>query len=73
MTFAALAIVVLLGVLGVMAGSIYFWIFFTTLHVSVCLFLSVQIYYLGRWRLGKSSCLILTVTTVYNSKPYFEI
>ncbi|CAG7721990.1 unnamed protein product [Allacma fusca] len=51
MTFASLAVVVLIGVLGVMAGSIYFWIFFTTLHVFVCFFLSVQVYYLGRWRL----------------------
>jgi hypothetical protein len=51
MAFASLAFVILIGVLGVMAGNIYFWVIFTVFHVGVCFFLSVQIYYLGRWRL----------------------
>jgi len=53
MAFASLAFVVLIGVVGVMEGGLYFWICFTSLHVMVCLFLSIQMYYLGRWRLGK--------------------
>jgi len=54
-TFAALAFVILIGVLGVLAGNIYFWGAFTALHVLGCFFLSFQIYYLGRWRLGKEN------------------
>lgn len=52
MAFAALAIVVLLGVVGVLAGNIYFWVMFSIFHVLMGFYLSVQIYYLGRWRLG---------------------
>jgi len=51
MAFASLAFTILIGVIGVMAGNIYFWVCFTIFHVGVCLLLSVQIYYLGRWRL----------------------
>lgn len=53
MAFAGLAVVVLLGVIGVLAGNIYFWVMFTVFHVIMGLFISVQIYYLGRWRCGK--------------------
>ncbi|ODM86750.1 SID1 transmembrane family member 1 [Orchesella cincta] len=51
MAFTSLAFVVLLGVVGVMAGNLYFWITFTLFHVLFCMFMSAQIYYLGRWRL----------------------
>lgn len=53
MAFTSLAFVVLLGVVGVMAGNLYFWITFTIFHVLFCMFMTVQIYYLGRWKLGK--------------------
>lgn len=39
------------GVIGVLHANVYFWIFFTSLHIISCLFLSVQIYYMGRWKL----------------------
>jgi hypothetical protein len=52
MAFAALAIVVLLGVVGVLAGSRVFWVAFTVLHIGVCFYITIQVYYLGRWRLG---------------------
>lgn len=52
MAFTSLAFVVLLGVVGVMAGNFYFWITFTVFHVGFCMFMTVQIYHLGRWKLG---------------------
>jgi hypothetical protein len=52
MAFTALAVVVLLGGVGVLAASLYFIVGFTVFHVIGGLYLSVQIYYLGRWRLG---------------------
>lgn len=49
--FGTLAFVICLGVMGVLHGNVYFWILFTSLHVLSSLFLSLQIYYLGRFRL----------------------
>jgi len=69
MAFTSLAFVVLLGVIGVMAGNLYFWIAFTLFHVLFCMFMTVQIYYLGRWRLGlffnKCSVLWLMKQPIY--------
>jgi len=49
-----LAGVIFISVIGVKYGSgnQYFWIFFTTLHVLTCMFLSLQVYYMGRFRLN---------------------
>lgn len=52
-TYAALAAAVLLGVIGVLSGTLLFWIIFGFIHVIACLLLSCQIYYMGRWKLGK--------------------
>jgi hypothetical protein len=52
-TFAVLAVVILIGMCGVLAGTLYFWIGFTVLHLVICLALSLQIYYMGRWKLGE--------------------
>ncbi|XP_054001522.1 SID1 transmembrane family member 2-like isoform X1 [Hylaeus anthracinus] len=49
-TFGILALVILLGLIGVLNGSTCFWIIFTIMHLSICLFLTLQIYYMGRWR-----------------------
>ena len=48
-----LAFIIFISVVGVKYGSgnQYFWIFFTTLHLLTCMFLSLQIYYMGRFRL----------------------
>ncbi|XP_023321572.1 SID1 transmembrane family member 1 [Eurytemora carolleeae] len=48
--FGVLAFVILIGVIGVLNSSILFWIFFTGVHVITCLILSIQIYYMGRWK-----------------------
>ncbi|KAK8393036.1 hypothetical protein O3P69_013225 [Scylla paramamosain] len=50
-TYAALAAAVLLGVIGVLSGTLLFWIIFGFIHVISCLMLSCQIYYMGRWKL----------------------
>lgn len=49
-TFGVLALAILLGMLGILEGNIYFWIFFTILYLSTCLYLSLQIYYMGCWK-----------------------
>lgn len=50
--YAALAAAVLLGVIGVLSGTLAFWIIFGLIHVTACLLLSCHIYYMGRWKLG---------------------
>lgn len=55
-TFAVLALVIFLGTVGVLDGSVTFWILFTILHMIVCLFLTAQIYYMGRWRFDRGTC-----------------
>ncbi|XP_058803518.1 SID1 transmembrane family member 1-like isoform X2 [Phymastichus coffea] len=49
-TFGVLAITILLGLIGVLDGELWFWILFSIIHLSMCLFLSAQIYYMGRWK-----------------------
>ena len=49
-TFGVLAITILLGLVGVLNGQLYYWVFFTVIHLWVCLFLSAHIYYMGRWK-----------------------
>lgn len=49
-TFGVLALIILIGLVGVLNGSNYFWIIFTIMHLLICLYLTVQIYYMGRWR-----------------------
>ena len=48
MAFSALAFIIFVGVIGVLHGDPYFWMFFVTLHVAACLLLSIQVYYMGR-------------------------
>ncbi|KAH0549927.1 SID1 transmembrane family member 1-like [Cotesia glomerata] len=52
-TFAVLALMIFLGTVGVLNDTDYFWIVFTILHLIICLSLTAQIYYMGRWRLDK--------------------
>ncbi|XP_076047171.1 SID1 transmembrane family member 1-like isoform X2 [Oratosquilla oratoria] len=49
--YATLAVAILLGVIGVLNGTLYFWILFGFFHVLACLFMSAHIYYMGRWSL----------------------
>lgn len=49
-TFASLALAILFGMCGVLSGTPSFWSIFTFIHLSFCFLISLQIYYLGRWR-----------------------
>ncbi|CAL7951792.1 unnamed protein product [Xylocopa violacea] len=49
-TFGILALIIFIGLMGVLNGSIYFWIIFTIAHLLICLLLTCQIYYMGRWK-----------------------
>lgn len=62
--FAALALAVVLGVIGVLTGTTLFWVIFGFIHVISCLLLSCNIYYMGRWKCGKLSVCVVTVNVV---------
>jgi hypothetical protein len=50
-TFALLALVILVGMCGVLTGTVLFWSLFTALHLFICLTLSAQVYFMGCWSL----------------------
>ncbi|XP_026734688.1 SID1 transmembrane family member 1-like [Trichoplusia ni] len=50
-TFGVLALIIFIGLVGVLNANFYFWIAFTVLHLVTCLIMTFQIYYLGRFRL----------------------
>ncbi|XP_028174720.1 SID1 transmembrane family member 1-like isoform X2 [Ostrinia furnacalis] len=50
-TFGVLALIIFVGLVGVLNANFYFWIAFTALHLVTCLVMTFQIYYLGRFRL----------------------
>ncbi|XP_043279627.1 SID1 transmembrane family member 1-like isoform X2 [Venturia canescens] len=52
-TFAVLALIIFLGMVGVLKGTENFWIFFTMIHLLVCVSVTAQIYYMGRFRLNR--------------------
>ena len=49
-TFGVLALVIFLGLVGVLKGTMLYWILFTLIHLITCLILSAQIYYMGRFK-----------------------
>uniref|UniRef100_A0A6A7G3U4 SID1 transmembrane family member 1-like n=2 Tax=Hirondellea gigas TaxID=1518452 RepID=A0A6A7G3U4_9CRUS len=49
--FIALSVTVLLGVIGGLFGSTWFWIISSILHACICLVVSAYVYYIGRWSL----------------------
>uniref|UniRef100_A0A672IP97 SID1 transmembrane family, member 2 n=1 Tax=Salarias fasciatus TaxID=181472 RepID=A0A672IP97_SALFA len=53
--YACLAAVIFFSVLGVVFGkdNTVFWIVFSVIHILATLLLSTQLYYMGRWRLGR--------------------
>ncbi|NP_001099128.1 Sid-1-related C precursor [Tribolium castaneum] len=50
-TFGVLAVAILLGMIGILEGNLYFWIVFTIIYLLSCFYLSIQIYYMGCWKL----------------------
>ncbi|XP_078283098.1 SID1 transmembrane family member 2 isoform X1 [Rhinoraja longicauda] len=56
--YASLALVILISVLGVVFGKDYivFWAVFSCIHIVATLLLSIQLYYVGRWKLDVGIC-----------------
>ncbi|XP_063979425.1 SID1 transmembrane family member 2-like [Diachasmimorpha longicaudata] len=67
-TFGVLALIIFLGMLGVLDGSDYFWVVFTIIHLVVCLVLTAQIYYMGRWRLDRGMFRRITMTFKHDAR-----
>uniref|UniRef100_A0A8C4XXC8 SID1 transmembrane family member 1 n=1 Tax=Gopherus evgoodei TaxID=1825980 RepID=A0A8C4XXC8_9SAUR len=53
--YASFAVVICLAVVGVVFGknNVWFWVIFSVIHVVASLALSTQIYYMGRFKIGK--------------------
>uniref|UniRef100_A0A8C3XLJ5 SID1 transmembrane family member 1 n=1 Tax=Chelydra serpentina TaxID=8475 RepID=A0A8C3XLJ5_CHESE len=53
--YASFAVVICLAVLGVVFGknNVWFWVIFSVIHIMASLALSTQIYYMGRFKIGK--------------------
>ncbi|KAL4711290.1 hypothetical protein ACJJTC_019131 [Scirpophaga incertulas] len=50
-TFLVLTAVMTIGLFGIMYPSVYFWAFFTVLHLTTCLVLTLKIYYVGKFKI----------------------
>lgn len=53
LVFGVLAIVIILGLIGIMYEGPVLLILFTCFHLTMIFWLSAQIYYMGRWKFGK--------------------
>ncbi|CAL1681359.1 unnamed protein product [Lasius platythorax] len=54
-TFGILALIIFVGLIGVLNGSTYFWVIFSILHLLICFILTVQIYYMGRCKFDRGA------------------
>ena len=54
--------------MGVVNGSITFWICFTGIYILSCIFLSIQIYYMGRWKLDRGLPWRIWLMTVHDMR-----
>lgn len=52
-TFGMLAVIIFAGLIGVLNGSKSFIVVFSILHLLICFFLTVQIYYMGRCKFNR--------------------
>ncbi|XP_072758199.1 SID1 transmembrane family member 1 [Anoplolepis gracilipes] len=52
-TFGILALIIFVGLIGVLNGSTYFRVIFSILHLLICFILTVQIYYMGRCKFNR--------------------
>ncbi|EDO43450.1 predicted protein, partial [Nematostella vectensis] len=51
--YASFAAIILIAVVGVLFASFTFWLVFCIIHITVCLYVSSQLYYMGRVKFGK--------------------
>ncbi|XP_070549029.1 SID1 transmembrane family member 1-like isoform X2 [Ptychodera flava] len=73
--YACFALVIFLAVLGVIFGTLYFWIVFAVLHIVTCCILTAQLYYMGRWKLDlglfKRVYLVLKTDCLKCARPMY--
>ncbi|CAK1592930.1 unnamed protein product [Parnassius mnemosyne] len=50
-TFMLIAVAMFTGYFGITYPSLYFWVIFTIVHLTVCFVLTMKIYYVGRFKL----------------------
>ncbi|CAH2056166.1 unnamed protein product, partial [Iphiclides podalirius] len=50
-TFMLIAVAMFIGYFGITYPSLYFWVVFTILHLTVCFVLTMKIYYIGRFKM----------------------
>ncbi|XP_063545652.1 SID1 transmembrane family member 1-like [Cydia strobilella] len=53
-TFMLLAVVMTIGLFGIMYPSVYFWVLFTILHLTTCFMLTMKIYYVGQFKFERA-------------------
>ncbi|XP_075216788.1 SID1 transmembrane family member 2-like [Lycorma delicatula] len=53
LAFGILALLIFMGMCGVLYNKPIFYYIFTVIHVIVCLILSAQIYFMGHWKLDR--------------------
>ncbi|XP_019878663.2 SID1 transmembrane family member 1 [Aethina tumida] len=70
-TFGVLAVAILLGMIGILENNTFFFIFFTILHILICLYLTAQIYYMGCWKCDRGVFVRIyrTVVNDFRSGP----
>ncbi|XP_023929961.1 SID1 transmembrane family member 1-like [Lingula anatina] len=51
-SYFCLAFVIFIAVIGVVYGSLLFWIVLTVVHMLACMVFTVEIYYMGRWKMA---------------------
>ncbi|XP_052749111.1 SID1 transmembrane family member 1-like [Galleria mellonella] len=52
-TFMLLALLISIGLFGIMYPSVYFWVIFTLLHLGTCFVLTLKIYYVGQFKVER--------------------
>lgn len=76
-TFGVLAIIILLGLIGVLHGSRAYWIVFTIIHLITCISLSAQIYYMGRFKFNggvfRRVLMVIMVDEEYSKLSMFQL
>ncbi|XP_071491365.1 SID1 transmembrane family member 1-like [Diadema antillarum] len=75
-SFALFALILFIGFLGLIFSSLYFYILFFIVHMTTCLGLSAQIYYMGTvkldWGIFKRSFIICKSDIFTCAKPVYK-
>ncbi|XP_072048747.1 SID1 transmembrane family member 1-like, partial [Amphiura filiformis] len=74
-SYACLAIVIFIAMLGVLFGNVAFYVLFAIVHFLTCTALSAQIYYMGTWKMNfgifKRIFLVLKTDCLQCAKPVY--